>query len=99
LTGCDPVGRPGLPRRQDMGSQPRRDGGLLTRCPHRSHGLGSLGLPSAAPGARPLGGPRDHGEEALVSPRLPPGREEEGPQVLVDPLPPEVHQRGQRWDL
>jgi hypothetical protein len=99
LKGFDPVGRPCLPLRKDVRGQPLRDGGLLKRRPHRFQGLWSLGFPSAAPRTRHLGGPIDHREEARVHPLLPLGREEEGLQVLVAPLPPEVHQRGQSRDL
>ena len=44
-------------------------------------------------------GPIDPRGEAGVHPLLPRGREEEGLQVLVDPLPPEVYQRCQSRDL
>ena len=35
LKNFDPGGRPRLPLRKDVGSQPLRDGVLLKRCPHR----------------------------------------------------------------
>ncbi|HZM23202.1 MAG TPA: hypothetical protein VFC02_15745, partial [Anaerolineales bacterium] len=71
LKGFDSVGRPCLPRREDLRSEPRRDGVLGKR---RAHGVQCLlyrRFPSAATGARPLGGPIDPGEAALVPPLLP----------------------------
>jgi hypothetical protein len=99
LKNFDSVSRPRLPLHKDVGGQPLRDGVLLKRCPHRFQCLLYLGFPSVAPRPRLLVGPIDHREEARVYPVLPLGREEEGLQILVDPLPPEVHQRGQCWDL
>ena len=99
LQGFDPVGRPCLPFRQDVGGQPLRDGVLRKRHPYHFQGLLDLGFPSAAPRARHLGGPIDRGKEILVHPLLPPRRKAERLQVLVDTLPPEVDQCGQRRDL
>jgi len=91
LKNFDPGGRPRLPLRKDVGSQPLRDGVLLKRCPHRFQCLLYLGFPSMTPRPRLLVRPIDHREEALVYPLLPLGREEEGLQILSHPLPPQIH--------
>jgi hypothetical protein len=36
--------------------------------------------------------PIHHGQEALVHPLLPSGRQDEGRQILPHPLPPKIHQ-------
>jgi hypothetical protein len=74
MKGLDPVSRPRVPLRQDLGSQPLRDGMPGQGRSHRLPGLWPLGLASAPTCVRHLVGPIDHGQEALVPPLPPLGR-------------------------
>jgi hypothetical protein len=90
-----PLGGPRLPRFENPGGQLLGDRVRLQRALHRLQGLAHLGFPSRATCARGLVFPRDGREQALVHPPPPHGREDEGIHILLDALPPDVHQGGQ----
>ena len=92
LKGFDPVGRPCLPLRKDAGGQPLRDGVPVKGSLRFFPCCLQAGFASGATRTSSLVGPIDHGEKTLLHPLPPPGREEEGLQVLVDPLLPEIHE-------
>ena len=82
-----------------MGGKPLGDRMLVKGGAHRFPSCLHLGFPSAAARARHLIVPIDHGQEALVHPLPPARRQDEWRQILVDALPPDVHQRGEGKDL
>ena len=95
LQGVDPVGRPRVPIRKDLWSESLGDGMLGNRGSHRFPCRLPLGLASATTGASHLVVPIDHGQEALVHPLPPPRRPDEPCPILMDALPPEIHEGSQ----